>query len=205
MKRMYSRDELLQFVKENGDSIVEALKGKDLSIEGLTSKGIANTGNIANIGDIATTGKLSGGEIVENMSGYSFVEGSISGLTIETDYAGVVKNGNKLTFVQALKITKGANATLYGVIGEFSIPETIGAKLFPNGVDSSTLDIKQCWSYKDINGVQGSTLYVKVRKGSNTKLDFYVVQGLTPYTEDTPYYVRVEVTFLLSENIAPQE
>ena len=60
MKRMYSKEELNQFIEENGNNIVEALKGKDLSIESLTSKGITNTGNIANNGDIEATGTVDG-------------------------------------------------------------------------------------------------------------------------------------------------
>ena len=59
MKRMYSNEELVQFLKENSETIVEALKNKDLSIAGLTSKGIANTGGFANIGDVAISGNLS--------------------------------------------------------------------------------------------------------------------------------------------------
>ena len=59
MRRMYSESELREFIRNHGADVVQSLVGKDISVEGITSKGIANTGAIANIGDVAITGDLS--------------------------------------------------------------------------------------------------------------------------------------------------
>ena len=77
---MYSADELKKFLEENGSSIVEALKNKDLSIAGLTSQGIANTGSFGNIGDGVFSGNLYVQEDVgEGEDGNLEVEGYIKG------------------------------------------------------------------------------------------------------------------------------
>ena len=129
MRRMYSKNELKSLVKAVIDEYgVESLVGKDISVNGITSKGIANTGNIANIGDIATTGKISGGEIVELMSGYSF---SVSSQTEELSiiYASAVKNGNKLTLVVFGSYTRRTeDPQINPFLGEFVVPSEIAAK-----------------------------------------------------------------------------
>lgn len=58
MKRMYSKNELLLLIASAWPQIVGALKGHDIDVNGITSKGIANTGGFANIGDVAISGNL---------------------------------------------------------------------------------------------------------------------------------------------------
>lgn len=58
MRRMYSEKQILELVKNNPEAVVRALLGQDISVEGITSKGIANTGGLANIGDVAINGNL---------------------------------------------------------------------------------------------------------------------------------------------------
>ena len=55
---MYSENQIKKIIEESAPAIIEALKGQDISINGLTSKGIANTGALGNIGDVAISGNL---------------------------------------------------------------------------------------------------------------------------------------------------
>ena len=58
MRRMFSEKQIAEIVKNNPQAVVKALEGQDISVEGITSKGIANTGGLANIGDVAISGDL---------------------------------------------------------------------------------------------------------------------------------------------------
>lgn len=84
MKRMYSKNELLLLIASAWPQIVGALKGHDIEVDGITSKGIANTGSFGNIGDGVFSGNLyvqedvGGGE-----DGNLDVEGEITANTIK--------------------------------------------------------------------------------------------------------------------------
>lgn len=180
----------------------------DLTVDGITSKGIANTGNITNIGDIGTTGKITGGEIVENMSGYSFVSSeAIENIVKEDVYVGVVKNGNKLTIVCACNFTKTGNTTGNQEFGIIVLPPTILDKLIPAQIG--------IYEYMDVRVIQGasagwSTINMSVYTQKTTSSGGGVrlaidSTGLSQMITDTKYYVRYELTFLLSENLVSQE
>lgn len=62
MRRMFSEKQIKGIVKESPSEVVEALKGQDISVEGITSKGIANTGNVGITGDLAVSGSINGEE-----------------------------------------------------------------------------------------------------------------------------------------------
>ena len=72
-------------------------------------------------------------EIIENMSGYSFND-------IQTDhawnpvYAGVVKNGNNLTFVVFGSITVDGTQTGNADICNFTLPNDVASKLYPYSI-----------------------------------------------------------------------
>ena len=46
MRRMYSQNQIKEMIKESPSEVVEALKGQDINVNGITSKGIATTGAI---------------------------------------------------------------------------------------------------------------------------------------------------------------
>lgn len=173
----------------------------DLVVDGgITSKGIANTGNITNTGDIATIGKITGGEIIENMNGYSFerVEEN-SELTLI--YAGVVKNGNKITFVIFGKYNRASeNPVINPSIGRFNIPEEVASKIQPwSGI---FVDSKNIPFFDNASSI--STKVVGIEKRTPTSIQF-TAYGTHTLTANTDYMFRVEATFLLSENLYSEE
>lgn len=224
MRRMYSVSELKTYIKkilaESPNEVKEALLGQDIKVNGITSKGIANTGGFANIGDVAisgdlnvqgenkgnisATGKITGGEIVENMSGYSFTKASdTTSNTFSYVYAGAVKNGNKLTLVLAFNVTKLASAAS-GLCGDFSIPTSIMSKLYPVSISGN--------SYLARGKVQGSDqsnylsfyeIPFSCYKSGSTEIRFTFNNNNIP--ANATAYIRIEMTFLLSENLVPQE
>ena len=61
MRRMFSENQIKEMIKEEAvqpEEVVGLLVGKDINVDGITSKGIANTGAIANIGNVAISGDL---------------------------------------------------------------------------------------------------------------------------------------------------
>lgn len=60
---MYSENQIAELIKKNPQAVVKALEEQDISVEGITSKGIANTGSIENTGDIEATGDISGSSL----------------------------------------------------------------------------------------------------------------------------------------------
>lgn len=149
-------------------------------------------------------------EIIENMSGYSAeLDNTLSEyFEKENVYTSVVKTGNKITFVCAFKVTRKASFTGTDLsLAKFTIPSNIGSKLYPvslagynSGIAFSSITAMN--QYKS-----GVDIYGLVEKNNNTQLTIYIVakNNLDDLTLDTSYYVRVEATFLLSDNLIPQE
>ena len=141
-------------------------------------------------------------EIIENMSGYSFEEGAVNaGLTKEFVYAGVVKNGNKITFVVALNLTR-TDTVLAVDIGNFILPHSIMEKIYPSrigGYDYVSVGEYSVWSSDATS--KNIQLY-SLKDVANDKI---TIQGnVTPIgdlTANTKYYCRWELTLLLSENL----
>lgn len=171
----------------------------DLTVDGITSKGIANTGNIANIGDIGTTGKITGGEIVENMSGYSYQAATpVAEVTQVVTYIGAVKNGNKLTVVMAKTVERTDNVDAgFVTLGYINIPKAVGDKLYPVLGNWLSMQLIYCGSGYN-TGVSLPGLCIK-NTDQQLRFNLYNINSLTL---NTTYYVRFEVTFLLSENVA---
>lgn len=147
--------------------------------------------------ELNLNGDLTANSIIENMSGYSFTKGAIvAGWTATGVYAGVVKNGNKITFVVAYNIKKtSADAQTFLYLGRYNIPTDILDKIYPSlddliGVDSRKL-LALSTNSIDIDGF--------CEKGT-TFLSFGIA-GLGSLVVDTDYYVRYELTLLLSENL----
>ena len=177
--------------------------GGDLSVDGdLSVTGDASVG-----GDLSVTGDVSGdaitgNSIIENMTGYSFAIDVSTGTTKDVLYAGVVKNGNKITFAISIDITKSADTTdMNPLVGQFILPEEIYDKLIPSQVGSyNFLDNRVLQAFSSNTTSVNSTAYV-VKSPSNT---ITFVCGITNFVNDTKYHLRYECTFLLSDNLAPQ-
>ena len=175
MKRMWSKNELKQ---QNNANAIELL----------------GSGQVPSI---------KGDEIIENMSGYSFSIDESTGTTKDVLFAGVVKTGNKITFVISIDITKtSASTDMNPLVGEFTIPEKIYNKLIPSQVGLyNFLDNRVLQAFSSNTSSVNSIAYVV--KSSSNVITF--VSGITNCVNDTKYHLRYECTFLLSENLAPQE
>lgn len=173
--------------------------------------GASFTGNVSVGGALSVTGDISGDDIsgnsiIENMTGYSFNKGSESTeVTRDFIYAGVVKTGNKITFVIALNLTRTGTQSGGLQIGQFVLPQAIKDKIYPSEIGGySYVDVKivQAWA-SDSNSKDLQLYCVKNVQGNlNVNLNETPVNALT---QNTTYYVRYELTLLLSDNLIPTE
>lgn len=149
-------------------------------------------------------GDITGDSIIENMSGYSYTRPT-GASTFNIDYAGAVKNGNKLTlvvslvFIPAATLPAGANLPC----GTFYVPAEIATKLIGSkayGINDvlafNFLSVPQVESQSYVNG---NLVAVKVgQSGNGIELRIYsggqVVAG-------TSYKMRAEITLLLSDSL----
>ena len=135
------------------------------------------------------------------MTGYSFTPATFETekVTIEDLYANVVKTGNKITFVIACYATK-ISSNLYMQFGKFRIPMAVADQLYSyklgtaQVIASSTIYIKT-----GAADVIGTPVAVWFQKGYN---EIFVATNLTPIETSKKYYIRVEQTFLLGNNMA---
>lgn len=144
-------------------------------------------------GNVNIAGNLTADSIIENMTGYTFTPQTSTNITLAIDYAGVVKNGNKITFVIAGKATKTGSADTIS-LGYFSIPNSIMNKLYPmvgNVLDLRTIPLVNDWN---------SYINTNARVEKYYQLFFYL--RADNMVLDTQYAFRYEVTFLLSNNLA---
>ena len=151
-------------------------------------------------GDLDVDGKITGDEIVENMSGYSYQAQTHEDFTLSPVYSGVCKNGNKVTFVIALNATRntaGEQNDIY--VGKFTIPSDVGAKLFPTTVGGNNF---LALGNNEIFNTIGNSVSAKwwCGKNSNTEIRFSFRSSNMVLT--STYYIRIECTFLLSDNLA---
>ena len=145
---------------------------------------------------------LTADEILEKMSGYSYTAPTgVTNMTVEVIYASAVKTGNKLTFVIAMNLTRSGAVADNQNMGYFTIPSTIGAKLYPSLIGTvEYLDVRKIEAAK--TGWQMTSLDVFSRKHSGTLISMNLsTSGLNNLDVDTKYYCRYELTFLLSDNM----
>lgn len=155
-------------------------------------------GNINIAGTLNAT-KITGNEIVETMTGYSFIPLTPANLTIENVYCGICKNGNKLTIVYAFNITPLASNLGFKSICQFGIPASVGSKLYPvqiGGYDYLSFAILNC--AKTVSSVVSANSYLAKNSNVNIQLNF----NPDTLNVNEKYYVRFEATFLLSDNLA---
>lgn len=140
--------------------------------------------------------------IVENMSGYSFVDYQVD-TTWTPIYSGIVKNGNKLTFVIFGTIEQDGTKTGNADIGVFNIPSGVGSALYPYsiGQDNYVLDQKEVIFQGNDELYNFKKCQAVIRKNSNSQLAIRL-GTLENLTQTLTYCFRIEVTFLLSDNLA---
>lgn len=146
------------------------------------------------------TGAITAPSIIENMSGYSFVK--VESFSWNSIYSGACRNGNKITFVIFGDITK--NDTYNAELCHFLIPNSVGEKLYPytkgginNVLYNNTLNIFPNTSITS----EPKTIYFDIGKSGNTRINFNL-RNLNTLDSETVYQFRIEVTFLLSDNLA---
>lgn len=204
MRRMYSEKELTTIINqvvgehiEDGaldESIADAVDAylleNPIDITALEGLDIS-------VGSLDADGLITGGEIVEKMSGYSFTPHTTDKGTFTHVYAGVVKNGNRLTLVNAFSFTKADGATGTVQSGRFIIPSAIVAKIYAfigaNLVDARKISVTP-------DGQSFVDIISKWAKYDSVSL--YSVIDPAPLTAGVEYYIRQEITILLSNNLA---
>jgi hypothetical protein len=217
MRRMYSEKELTTIInqvvgeyieadaldKSIADAVddyltehpvdITALEGQDISPATLTSTGDVNVG-----GDLDVTGSVSGAEIIEKMSGYGYRhEPAIDAKGTYTHvYTGVVKNGNKLTFVNAFKLNLTATDTGTAYCDTFLVPEDIGNKILPAFTTNLVNSRKIAAFASSTDIVEINSYCVKI---SAISLTFAI--DLTGLAAEKDYYIRQELTILLSDDL----
>ena len=152
-------------------------------------------------GNVNIAGNFTANSIIENMTGYSFTPAAFetAKVTVEDLYANVVKTGNKITFVIACFATK-ISSNLYMQFGKFIIPMAVANQLqsyrLGNNevIASSTIYIKT-----GASDVIGTAVPVWFQKGYN---EIFVAANLTSIETSKKYYIRIEQTFLLGNNMA---
>ncbi len=153
----------------------------------------------ANLSGANFTGAITAPSIIEDMNGYSYTPQTGS-FTMSDSYVSACKNGNKLTLVVAGVFTPSTSFSGYIGIGDFTIPQDIGALLVPLSIGGLTyvLDVKSAEMFSSIS----SSVAVKYRtdKVNNTKLT--ILLDASNVVANTAYVFRYEVTFLLSGNLA---
>lgn len=165
------------------------------------ANGVDVKDNLAIEGNLDVSGKISGGEIVEDMSGYSFAPITKENLLVETEYAGVVKTGNKITFSWSGKLTRtGTVEDGWAGIAQFNIPESVANKLITHSVTGLNNSLDDRW----LTAFGSQTTYYSLI-GHYTKVGTalaVVLFSIGSLPADTPCVLRYEVTFLLSDNLA---
>ena len=188
--------------------VMDDLEG-NLALEGdLDVSGDLSVGGDAEItGDVEVTGdleadKISGNEIIETMTGYSFDVDQSLPENINLIYVGAVKNGNKLTLVIAGKIT-GKTTTASPLIGEFRVPLDVANKLVPDVDLSSALDVKELQFISAVTSAPVKKQAYMYKSGNSIGVQIFYTNSTLE--DETEYFFRYEATFLLSDNLLPQE
>ena len=210
MRRMYSEQELTNVIKKVFEEELESGSLDELVSDAVDAYLVEHPVDITALegqdiapANVNATSGVYAPEIIESMSGYTGAIMTQTGWTIEKVYVGAVKNGNKVTFVCALNLTKTSeDADVFIDLAEITIPLAVYNKLYPTNVgDSSFLDNKVVKAFTAYNSAVDAYSYVAKRTG--VKIGF--IGYLNNLVLNTKYYWRYEVTFLLSDDIVPEE
>lgn len=204
MRRMYSEKELTTIINQVVGEYIEA-GGLDESIAAAVDAYLLeNPIDITDleeldisVGSLDADGLITGGEIVEKMSGYSLAKPTTDKGTFTYVYAGAVKHGNRLTLVNAFSFTKADGATGTVLSGRFMFPSAIGAKIY-TFISANLVDVRKISVTPDGQSfIDIRSKWVKYDSDS-----LYSVFDLDLLTVGVEYFVRQEITILLSDNLA---
>ena len=202
MRRMFSEKQIKEMISAGAQGeIAEALEG-DISIGG----DLSVAGDSSVTGDLDVTGDISGNAITANSilqinTGYAGEAKTLSDADSEHIYVGVVQTGNKLTIVDFFSITRtSGSSNVSGIVLNLTIPSEVGAKLYPYTIGEND------WLYQEVvHAFSTGSAYIpasmRIRKNSNTSLD--IIMTLNNTVANTPYFLRFEATFLLSDSLIP--
>lgn len=221
MRRMFSKPQIEAMIKAGASQeIIDALQ--DDGVIGTALSGKADlegnneftgnqsiTGDVSATGDLSVTGDISGDDItgnsiIENMSGYSY-DGSTKNNDFTPLYVGVVKNGNKLSCVFFMSFTPSVADYSGAPMGILKLPVNLNSKLVTftlSGIEN-LLDAKVVPFYSGYNVKKNIDLILQKYVGEKVLLQ-PAIYG-TGFNVGTTYLFRYEVTFLLSDNLIPQE
>lgn len=148
-------------------------------------------------GDVNIAGRLTADSIIENMSGYDFYPSSGGNVTREFLYVGAVKNGNKLTLAVAVNVTRTGDAGSVLNIGSFQLPPAVMSKLFPS--ISGFLSVSKVDAF---DSAYTSPVSVSLAWYKSSYVFPQIIIGQASLVQDTKYFMRFEITFLLSDSLA---
>ena len=121
----------------NSKDVKETLgKNEDIQVNGITSKGIANTGNIANIGDIVATGAISGKTLSQSEPNKEFdivINQDLQGCTeSETSFKKCKVINNILYFIVETTLTNntGANVSFNNLAFKCVVDNEVASKIY---------------------------------------------------------------------------
>lgn len=155
-------------------------------------------------GNVNIAGNFTADSIVENMTGYVFTKAAATAnITTEYIYCGIVKTGNKLSFVVAANITRtGEVDNGYIDFGYFVCPAEVMNKIYPVNIGGADfIDLKETLLNEGLGSIKHCNCYAQ--KGLNTiSCIAWVADPNNTLVLDQKYYVRYECTLLLSEDLA---
>ncbi len=151
------------------------------------------SGNITISGDLTASGKISSPNIEEIMSGYGF---TLASSLFTKTYIGCVKTGNKITFAIAGTYTL-ASPTSRDDVGIFSIPSAVGEKIFGSSL-YGWVDVKNIDAFSDHETSVKVPVGFRKLSDASMQVQWYLDNLQTGVT----YYLRYELTLLLSDSLA---
>ena len=138
-------------------------------------------------------------EIIENMEGYSFsdLQGDHAWTPI---YAGVCKNGNKVTFVIFGSIVFDGTETGNADLATFTLPASVLDKLYPYSIGglNNVLDNKKIYLQPAAYVIDELPMVI-IKSTSSITFRLGKMQDIQSGTGT--YLFRIEETFLLSDNL----
>lgn len=127
MRKMFSEKQIKKMVEESPAEVVKALKGQDINVEGITSKGIANTGALANIGDVAVSGKLTASGTLK--TAYEEIPLTLNEKFVANSFGKLIIQNSLMLFVIAGTIPQQESSLGTIVIATAVIPQEYRSKL----------------------------------------------------------------------------
>ena len=206
MRRMYSEQELTKVIKEVFDAEIASGAFDEKVSDAVDAYLVENPvditaleGQDVELASLDASGLITGGEIVEKMSGYSYGNWSSPVTPI---YAGAVKNGNKLTLVIFGKINAETPISTYG-LGEFNLPSAVLNKIYPYTLDGNDRVVSNGKLYFYDSLTTSVAIDIAVLKYTGKLL--ISTRNTNLLTGSTDYYFRFEQTYLLSDTLVPEE